>query len=144
VYLRLAFEKSFVASLSKTRCGVHNEFGIRHKWNAAVAGQIKIIRRRPLDLRVIGTDLQMNQIMFAFVMSGHCRERFPIHAFFVNAQSAPCGFVLKNLMEKLIDAGTRFARAGVAGNEPAATELISPPCEAPKPGNLRFMSARNQ
>ena len=71
----------------------------------------------------------MNQIVFAAVVTRHCRERFPINALFVNAQPAPCRFVLKNLMRQLVDAGTGFARAGVAGDEPAATELISFPLQ---------------
>jgi hypothetical protein len=41
-------------------------------------------------------------------------------------------------MCQLIDAGTRLARAGVARNEPAATELVSPPNESAKFGNVRF------
>jgi hypothetical protein len=44
---------------------------------------------------------------------------------------------LKNLVRQLVDAGTRLARAGVAGDEPAATELIPPPNESAEFGNVR-------
>ena len=94
------------------------------------------------DCRIVGADLQMNQVMLTPVMLGHRRERFPIHAFFINAQSAPSRFVLKNLMGELIDAGTGFAGAGVAGDEPAATELIAPPSQTPKSGDMAFAPAR--
>ena len=63
-------------------------------------------------------------------MMRHGRKRLPIDAFFINAQSAPFGFVLKNLMGELIDAGTGFAGAGVTGNEPAPAKLIAFPGQA--------------
>jgi hypothetical protein len=34
---------------------------------------------------------------------------------------------LKNLKEQLIDAGTGFARAGVAGDKPATAKIIARP-----------------
>ena len=67
----------------------------------------------------------MNQMLLAVIMMRHCRKRFPINAFFINAQSAPFWFVLKNLMGELIDAGTGFARTGVAGDEPAPAKLVA-------------------
>ena len=129
VGLCLAFEKAFVPALAETRGGVHDELGVGGKWNTAVAGQVVAIRWRPLRIGVVCADLQMNQIVFAAVVTRHCRERFPINALFVNAQPAPGRFVLKNLMRQLVDAGTGFARAGVAGDEPAATELIAFPLQ---------------
>jgi hypothetical protein len=80
----------------------------------------------------------MNQIVFAFIVPRHCRKRFPINAFFVNAQAAPFFLILKYLMRQLIDARTGFAGAGVAGDEPAAAELISPPSQAAKLGDMAF------
>ena len=78
----------------------------------------------------------MNQIVFALVVPRHCRQRFPIDTFFVNAQSAPFVLVLKNLMRQLIDAGRCFAGAGVAGDEPATAELIAFPSQAAKSGDM--------
>ena len=78
----------------------------------------------------------MNQIIFAFIVPRHCRKRLPINAFFVNAKAAPFVLVLKNLMRQLIDAGTGFAGAGIAGDEPAATKLIAFPSQAAKSGDM--------
>ena len=144
VRLRLALEKSLVASLTETRGSIHDEFGIRHERDAAVAGEVETMRRLPLDWRVLGADLQMNQVVFAVVMPSHRGERFPIDTFFVNAQSAPGRFVLKNLVGKLIDAGTGLAGAGVPRDEPAATKLVAPPCKTPKSGNTTSVSARRE
>ena len=80
--LRLAFEKSFVAALAETLGSIHNEFGIGHKRDAAVAGQIETMRRRPVrDARSSGRICKMNQIMLASIMLRHRRKRFPIHPF---------------------------------------------------------------
>ena len=136
VRLRLAFEKAFVPALAETRGGVHDELGVGRERDAAVAGQVVAIGRRPLRVGVVRPDLQLNQVVFAAVVSRHRREGFPIDAFFVNAQAAPHRLILKNLMNELIDAGTRFARASVAGDEPAATKLIPPP---PQTAELRHM-----
>src|SRR5665213_3185872 len=78
----------------------------------------------------------MNEIVFAFVVLRHCRERLPIDSFFVNAQSTPFILVLKNLMCQLIDAGRCLAGASVAGDEPAARELISFPSQPAKLGDM--------
>ncbi len=86
----------------------------------------------------------MNQIVFAAVVTRHCRERFPIDAFFINAQTAPCWFVLKNLMGQLVDAGTGFAGAGVAGDEPATTELIAFPSQAAESRDVAVALSRNK
>ena len=83
----------------------------------------------------------MNQVVLAAVVPRHRRERFPIDAFFVNAQAAPCRFILEHLMSKLIDSGTRLARTGVARDEPAATELISFPSQSTE---LRAMVLRGE
>ena len=144
VGLRLAFEKPFVSALTKTRRGVHDELGVGGERNTAVASQVVAIRRRPLCIGVVCADLQMNQIVFAAVVTRHRSERFPIHAFFVNAQPTPCRFVLKNLMHQLVDAGTGLARAGVAGDEPAATKLISLPLQTAEPRDAAFAISRNE
>ena len=134
--LRLTFEKSLVPALAKTRCGIHDELGVARERDAPVAGQIIAIGWRPLRVGVVRADLKTNQIVFAPVVPRHRREGFPIDAFLVNAQAAPSRFILKNLMNKLVDAGTGLARAGVAGDEPAATELIPLP---PQAAELRHM-----
>jgi hypothetical protein len=74
------------------------------------------VRRFPFIRRIVRPDLQQNQIALAIELHRHLNERFPIHAFVVNAKLAPIRIVLKNLKEQLIDAGTGFARAGVAGD----------------------------
>jgi hypothetical protein len=51
---------------------------------------------------------------------------------------------LKNLMRKLVDAGTGFARAGVAGDEPAATELITFPLQTAESRDAAIGIARNE
>ena len=144
VGLRLAFEKTFIPALAETRGGVHDELGVGRERNTAVAGQVVAIRRRPLRIGVICADLQMNQIVFAPVVTCHCRECFPINAFFVNAQTTPMRLVLKNLMRQLVDAGTGFARTSVAGDEPAATKLISLPLQPAKPRDAAIGIARNE
>jgi hypothetical protein len=63
----------------------------------------------------------------------HFHERFPIHALVVNAQPAPIRIVLENLKEQLIDAGAGFARAGVAGDEPATAKIFACPRKALQP-----------
>ena len=131
-------KKPFVAALAETRGGVHDELGVGRERDAAVAGQVVAMRRRPLRVGVVGADLQMNQVVLATVVPRHRRERFPIDAFFVNAQAAPRRFVLKNLMGELVDAGTGLARAGVAGDEPAATKLISLPRQTAEPRDTAF------
>ena len=137
VCLCLAFEKPFVAALAETPGGVHDEFGIAHERDAAVANEIKIVWWHPLKCFFIGTDLQMNQVVFASIITRHGGQGFPIDAFFVNAQSTPFFLVLKNLVGELIDAGTGFAAASVAGDEPATTELVAFPSQ---PAELRDMT----
>lgn len=63
-------------------------------------------------------------------MRGHALERFPIDAFFIDAQPAPARLIAEHLMGKLVDAGTGFARAGVAGNKPATAKLIPFPAQS--------------
>jgi hypothetical protein len=116
VCLRLAFEKTFVSALSKTRGRIHDKFRIGRKWNATVAGEIKPVRRLPFVVGFIRSDFELDQIIFPMVMFRHCRERFPIDAFFIYAQAAPFRLVLKYLMGELVDAGTGLAGAGVAGD----------------------------
>src|SRR5665213_1573953 len=128
--LSLAFEKSFVTALSQTGSGIHDELGVGGKWDAAVSGQVVAMRWWRLRIRVLVVNLKMNQIVFAVILTGHGRERFPIHALFINAQPAPFRFVLEYLMGELIDAGTGLARTGVTGDEPAATKLVAFPSQA--------------
>ena len=94
------------------------------------------MRRYPVSLGIVGADLQVNQIVFAAVVLSHRCEGFPIDPFFINAQSAPGRLMLEDLMSELIDAGTGLARAGVAGDEPAATKLMALPGEPAKPGRI--------
>jgi hypothetical protein len=88
------------------------------------------MRRRPFLIGFIRANLQMNQMLLTAIMSCHCRKRLPIDAFFVNAESTPFGFVLKNLMNELVNAGTGFAGAGVSSDEPAPAKLITFPSQA--------------
>src|ERR1039457_6982038 len=60
-------------------------------------------------------------------MVGHLREGFPINAFVINTEAAPARFVLEHLVQQRRDPGPRFPRAGVAGNQPAATEILPRP-----------------
>ncbi len=60
VRLRLAFEESLVAALAEAGGGVHNELGVGRERDASVAGQVVAVRRRPLAIRVVGADLQMD------------------------------------------------------------------------------------
>jgi hypothetical protein len=45
---------------------------------------------------------------------------------------------------QLIDARTRLARTGVAGDEPTATKLISLPLETAEPRDAAFAISRNE
>src|SRR5208283_3387193 len=88
------------------------------------------MRRRPLLIGFIRPNLQMNQMLLTVIMTRHCRKRLPIDTFFINTQSAPFWFVLKNLMNQLIDAGTGFAGPGIPSNEPATAKLVAFPGQA--------------
>src|SRR5438876_12022662 len=78
----------------------------------------------------VRADLQADQVVLAAVVPSHRCKSFPIHALLINAQAAPGRFVLKDLMSQLIDTGAGLSRAGVAGNKPATTKLISLPCQS--------------
>ena len=142
VRLGLAFEKAFVPALTKTGGSIDNKLGVGGKRDATVAGEIKMVRWFPLDISFIGADLQMNQIASATIISRHCRKRFPIDAFLINAQSAPLWLVLEDLMSELVDARTGFARTGVAGDEPAPTELVALPNQPTELRHSLFRLAR--
>ena len=86
----------------------------------------------------------MNQVMFPSVVPGHCRQGLPIHPLLVDAQPTPAGFVLENLVGELVDAGGCLAGTGVAGDEPASTELVAPPGQAAEPGDVSFPLSRNE
>jgi hypothetical protein len=47
-------------------------------------------------------------------------------------------------MHQLVYAGTGFARASVAGDEPAATELIPLPLQTAEPRGMAFAISRNE
>src|SRR5207302_7622277 len=144
VGLRLVLEKAFVAALAKAAGSVHDELGVGHERDASVAGEVEAMRWRPLCVCIIRADLQVNQVVLAAVVPSHRRKGFPIDALFINAKAAPLRLVLKNLMCKLVNAGTGFARASVAGNEPAATKLITFPGQTAKSRNTRFSLCRKQ
>lgn len=144
VGLGLALEEAFVPALSKTRRRVHNELGKRGKRNSSVTGEIVAVRSTAFCARIGGPDLQVDQVLFPSVMTGHSGERFPIDAFLVNAETAPPWFVLKYLMRELVDARTRLARTGIAGNEPPTAELVALPDQAAKTSNSIGPFAGNQ
>ena len=144
VRLCLAFEKAFVPALAETRGGVHDELGVGCERDAPVARQVVAVRWRPLCVRIIRPDLQVNQVVLASVVPSHRGECFPIHALLINAHAAPRWFVLKNLVSELIDAGTRLARAGVARDKPAATKLIPLPSQTAEPRDTAFTISRHE
>src|SRR5919108_542207 len=88
------------------------------------------MRWSPGCVCVVRADLQVDQVVLAAVMPSHRCKSFPIHALLIDAQAAPGGLILEDLMSQLIDTGTSLARASVAGNEPATAKLIAPPCQA--------------
>src|SRR5436309_13260944 len=83
--------------------------------------------RLPCARCVIRPDLEQDEIILAAKVLGHLRDCFPINSFVVDAEAAPCGFVLKDLVKQTCDARSGFARAGVASDQPTATEIISRP-----------------
>ena len=131
--LCLALEKAFVTALAQTRGCIDDELGVGREagWSGR-RSDCSDVRWYPCVVPVVRADLQVNQVVLATVMPRHRRECFPIDALFVNAQSAPCRFILKNLMSELIDAGSGLARTGVAGDEPAATKLSPLPFKPPR------------
>src|SRR5439155_8095144 len=102
------------------------------------------MRWRPVCVRAVRADLQVNQVVLAAVVPSHRCKSFPIHPFLINAQAAPGGLVVKDLMGQLVDARSGFARAGVAGNEPATTKLIPPPCHSAKTCDAGFSLSSKQ
>src|SRR2546429_5366873 len=102
------------------------------------------MRWRPGCVRVVRADLQVNQVVLAAVVPGHRCKSFPIHALLINAQAAPGRLVLKDLMSQLIDARSSLARAGVAGNEPATTELAPPPLQSAETCDTGFSPSGEQ
>src|ERR1043166_4589430 len=138
VRLRLTLEKAFVSSLPKARSCINDELCVSRKRNAAVAGEVVTMMRRPLRVCVAGADLQVNQIVFPAVMLRHRGQRFPIHSFLINAESAPSRFVSENLVGELIDARTGLPRTGVSGDEPATTKLCALPSQTAKSRDAAF------
>src|SRR5207247_8787615 len=108
--------------------------------DAAIAGKVETMQRRSGRVCFVSADLKVNQIVFATIVLGHLCERFPIDPFFIDAQAAPAGLVLENLVGKLIDAGTSLARAGVTGDEPTATKLVSSPGQPAEPCHIWFFA----
>ena len=62
------------------------------------------MRRRPVEVRVVAADLQMDEVSLASVVPRHRGERFPIDTFLINAEPAPARLVLKHLVSELVDA----------------------------------------
>src|SRR6202035_5002452 len=60
----------------------------------------------------------------------HLRERFPVEAFIVDAETAPGRLILKDLKQQWRDSRPCLAGAGVAGDQPSATEIAPFPFEA--------------
>jgi hypothetical protein len=124
---------------------VHNEFGVGAERNRAVASEIEAVRWRPVRAGVVQVVLDVDQIGQPAVVVGHTLERFPIDAFFINAQAAPARFVAENLIGKLINAGTGFTRTGITGDEPATAKLIALPTQAFERGNRKdWLFSNNQ
>ena len=135
VNLRLVLEEALVAGLAERTGRIDDGFGERVVRNGAIGGEIVGVLRLPMQRRALRSDLQQDQIVFAAEVPRHLRKRFPIDAFVVDAEAAPGRFVLEDLEEQRRDAGARFARAGVAGDEPAATEIGARPFESGKANN---------
>src|ERR1700681_2389496 len=91
--------------------------------------------RLPCACCLIRPDLEQDEIILAAEVFGHLRECFPINSFVVDAETAPSRFILEDLVKQACDAGSRFARAGVARDQPAATEIISRPGKTSEPDN---------
>ena len=130
VDLRLVLEESFVAGLPEARRGIDDGFGERVVRDAAIGREIVGVLRLPVRWRVVRPDLEQDKIVLAAEVPRHFGERFPIESFVVDAEAAPAGLVLENLVEQRRDAGARLAGTGVAGDEPAATEVFARPTEA--------------
>ena len=77
----------------------------------------------------------MNEVVTPAVVFGHCFQRLPIDSLFINAEATPGRLVLEHLMSELVDARSCFAGASVSCDEPAAAELIPPPCQPFEPGD---------
>src|ERR1017187_7461085 len=127
VRLRLALEESLVALLAEAGGRVHNELGERAVRDAGIGSEIIGVRRFPTERCVVGSDLEQDQIVLPVEMVGHLREGFPINTFVINAESAPAWVVLEHLVQERCDPGPRFSGAGVAGNQPATTEIFPRP-----------------
>src|SRR5437762_13976930 len=91
--------------------------------------------RRPGCGSVVWANLNVNQIVLSTVARRHRLKRFPIDTLFVNAQATPARFVTKDLMCELVDARCGFAGAGVARDQPAATELAPLPSQSLEHGD---------
>jgi hypothetical protein len=83
-----------------------------------------------LQWRIVWSDLQEDQIIFASEVSRHLRKRFPIDAFVIDAETAPGWFVLEDLEQERRDSRARFARTCVAGYQPTPTEIGARPFES--------------
>src|SRR5712691_1024441 len=83
--------------------------------------------RLPCACCLVRPDVEQDEIILAAEVLGHLRECFPINSFVVDAETAPRRLVMEDLVKQTCDARSGFARAGVAGDQPAATEIISLP-----------------
>src|SRR5438128_1408562 len=102
------------------------------------------MRRRPGCVGVVRANIQVNQVVLTAVVPSHRCKCFPIHALLINAQATPGRLVLKDLMSQLIDARSGLTRAGVAGNQPATTKLIPPPCQSAQTRDTGFSPSGEQ
>ena len=130
VGLGLVLEKRLVALLSKARGRVHDEFRVGAEWDFPVGKQIEGMCRFPVGVLAFRPHLKQNQIILAVEVDGHFLERFPINALVINANTTPLRFMFEHLIKQLRDARAGFAGASVAGDEPAATEILPGPVQS--------------
>jgi hypothetical protein len=102
--LGLVLEKCFITGLAQGSGSVHDGFGERVERNAAIRSEIVSMARLPCARCLIWPDLQQDKIILAGKVPGHLRECFPIDSFVVDAQAAPCRFVLEDLVKETCDA----------------------------------------
>jgi hypothetical protein len=137
VRLRLTFEKALVTALAETGGRVHNKFGIGRERDAAVAGEIETDASVSIFDRLRPPEFADESNAFRGDNDAPLPKAFPNKRLFHQCTVRPIFLVLKNLMNQLIDAGTGFAGAGVAGDEPATAELVAFPSQ---PAELRDMA----
>src|SRR5437870_11059986 len=96
---------------------------------------LPILSGLPSARCLIWPDLEQDEIILAAEVLGHLRECFPINPFVVDAEAAPRRFVLEDLIKQTCDARSGFTRARIAGDQPAATEIVSRPAKTSETDN---------